>query len=59
MKKLQFTKQALDFLEQLDAKQYRQVGKTVFRLLSDSEPQDSHLLRGATGRFICTNLGST
>jgi mRNA interferase RelE/StbE len=48
MKKLQFTKQALDFLEKLDAKQYRQVGKAVFKLLADSEPPDSQLLKGAT-----------
>lgn len=47
MKKLQFTKQALDFFEQLDAKQYRQIGKTVFRLLADAEPADSQVLKGA------------
>ena len=47
MKKLQFQKQALDFLEKLDAKQYRQVGKAVFKLLEDAEPPDSQLLKGA------------
>lgn len=47
MKKLHLTKQALDFLDQLDAKQYRQVGKTVFRLIADAEPADSQALKGA------------
>ncbi len=47
MKKLLLTKQVLDFLEQLDAKQYRQVGKAIFRLLSNAEPADSQALKGA------------
>jgi len=48
MKKLQFTKQALTFLDQLDAKQYRQIGKAIFKLIGDSEPADSQQLKGAT-----------
>lgn len=48
MKKLQFTKQALDFLDQLDAKQYRQIGRAVFRLMDVVEPSDTQRLKGAT-----------
>jgi hypothetical protein len=40
-------RQALDFLEQLDTKQYRQVGKTIFRLLGAAEPAGSQALKGA------------
>lgn len=47
MKKLQFTKQALAFIDQLDAKQYRQVGKAIFRLTGDAEPSDSQRLKDA------------
>lgn len=46
--KLTITKQALKALEGLDAKQYKQVGKTVFNLLSNSEPHDSKALKGAS-----------
>lgn len=47
MKKLLLAKQALDFLEQLDAKQYRQVGKTIFRVLGAAESADSQAVKGA------------
>jgi len=42
------TKQALKFLAGLDAKQYKQVGTTVFSLLNNPEPHDSSQLQGAT-----------
>jgi mRNA interferase RelE/StbE len=45
---LKITKQALKFLEGLDAKQYKQVGSTIFSLLSNPEPHDSSMLKGAT-----------
>lgn len=45
MKKLRLTKQALDFLTQLDGKRYRQVGRAVFRLLADVERADSEALK--------------
>jgi len=47
MKSLKISNQATKFLEGLDAKQYRQVGKKVFSLLQNSEPQDSAVLTGA------------
>lgn len=47
MKSLKISNQATKFLEGLDAKQYRQVGKKVFSLLQNSEPQDSAGLAGA------------
>ncbi|GAB3436699.1 type II toxin-antitoxin system RelE/ParE family toxin [Massilia solisilvae] len=47
MKQLKFTNQADKFLASLDAKQYRQVGKKVFSLLRNSEPQDSEAMEGA------------
>lgn len=45
---LKITKQALKFLEGLDAKQYKQVGSTIFSLLSNPEPHDSSMLKEAT-----------
>lgn len=47
MHKLTMTKTAYKALSGLDAKQYKQVGKTVFNLLSDPEPHDSQPLKGA------------
>lgn len=47
MKNLAITKRADKSLSDLDAKQYKQVGKTIFKLLSDPEPHDSQPLKGA------------
>jgi mRNA interferase RelE/StbE len=47
MKKLKITKVAAKHWETLDAKQYRQVGKSMFGLLENSRPQDSQSLKGA------------
>lgn len=47
MNKLAITKTADKALSGLDAKQYKQVGKTIFKLLSDPEPHDSQPLKGA------------
>jgi mRNA interferase RelE/StbE len=47
MKKLRITKSAAKFLDGLDAKQYKQVGKTIIGLLSNSRPHDSQSLNGA------------
>jgi mRNA interferase RelE/StbE len=47
MRKLRFTKQALAFVDQLDAKQYRQVGRAIFGLTADAEPSDSQVLKNA------------
>lgn len=47
MKKLRITKNAAKFLDGLDAKQYKQVGKTIIGLLNNSRPHDSQSLNGA------------
>lgn len=47
MMKLAITKTADKALSSLDAKQYRQVGKTIFKLLDNPEPHDSQPLKGA------------
>ncbi len=47
MNKLAITKKADKALSDLDAKQYKQVGKTIFKLLHDPEPNDSQPLKGA------------
>lgn len=44
---LQITKQALKFLQGLDAKQYRQIGNAMFSLLSNPFPHDSSQLQNA------------
>jgi mRNA interferase RelE/StbE len=45
---LRMTKQALKACQGLDAKQYRQVVSAILALLTNPEPHDSQLLRGAT-----------
>jgi len=47
MKKLAITKTAAKAWDGLDAKQYKQVGKTITGLLADSRPHDSQPLKGA------------
>lgn len=47
MMKLAITKTADKVLSSLDAKQYRQVGKAIFKLLDNPEPHDSQPLKGA------------
>ncbi|MFM9914085.1 MAG: type II toxin-antitoxin system RelE family toxin [Methylophilaceae bacterium] len=42
------TKQALKFLQGLDAKQYKQVATAIFGLFKETEPHDSQALKGAT-----------
>lgn len=46
MLKLNPTKEALDFWNSLDAKQYRQIGRKVLSLLLDPHPNDSAPLIG-------------
>ena len=48
MRKLNPTKEALDFWNSLDAKQYRQVGRKILSLLIDTHPNDSKALAGHT-----------
>jgi len=48
MRKLEISKSALKNLNSLDAKQYRQVGRAIFALLTNPEPHDSCVLEGAT-----------
>ena len=45
--KLSITKQALKAIAGLDAKQYKQVGSTIFGLFNNTEPHDSKALKGA------------
>jgi len=46
MLKLNPTKEALDFWNCLDAKQYRQIGRKILSLLMDPHPNDSESLKG-------------
>ena len=46
MRRLDIAKEALTFLRDLQAKQYRQVEQKVFSLLADPEPHDSKKLVG-------------
>lgn len=48
MHKLNPTKEALDFWNSLDAKQYRQIGRKVLSLLLDPQANDSKALLGYT-----------
>ncbi|MBF0565105.1 MAG: type II toxin-antitoxin system RelE/ParE family toxin [Nitrospirae bacterium] len=47
MFKLDFTNDALAFLNKLDAKQFRQVSKKVFGLMKNPFPIDSKVLKGS------------
>lgn len=47
MMALKITKNAAKFWDALDAKQYKQVGKTIVGLLNDPKPHDSQMLKGA------------
>ena len=46
MLKLDPTKEAIDFWNSLDPKQYRQIGRKVLSLLLDPHPNDSKSLTG-------------
>lgn len=47
MKRLAITKKAVSAWESLDAKQYKQIGKSIVGLLINSSPHDSQPLHGA------------
>jgi mRNA interferase RelE/StbE len=47
MKKLRISKSAAKTWAGLDPKQYKQVGRAIIGLLSDSRPHDSEALKGA------------
>lgn len=51
MRKLNPTKDALDFWNALDAKQYRQIGRKVLSLLLEPYPHDSKALVGCPEFF--------
>lgn len=51
MHKLNPTKDALDFWNNLDPKQYRQIGRKVLSLLLDPYPNDSKALIGCSEYF--------
>jgi mRNA interferase RelE/StbE len=46
MLKLDLTNDAKKFIEQLDAKPFRQIFKKILALLDDPEPQDTKALTG-------------
>ena len=46
MLKLDLTNDAKKFIEQLDAKPFRQIFKKILALLDDPEPQDTKALSG-------------
>ena len=52
MRKLDITRDALKFVNDLDAKQFRQVVRKLFALLSDPEPADSSKLIGYDFRRV-------
>ena len=47
MRRLEISHDALKFFEGLDAKQYRQVGRKMFALLSNPQPNDASQLKGS------------
>lgn len=51
MNKLNLTKEALDFWEALDAKQYKQIGRKVLSLLFDPYPHNFKSFVGYPGYF--------
>lgn len=46
MMNINFAKGSLKFLDKLDAKQYRQVGKKILSLINNTFPNDSSKLSG-------------
>ena len=46
MRKLDLTKEALEFWEALDAKRYKQIGRKITALLENATPPDSSDLKG-------------
>lgn len=50
MLKLDLTKKALAFLDKLPPKQFRQVARKIFSLMSDPLPADSKQLQGYSYR---------
>lgn len=54
MTPLQLSKDAMKYLERLDAKQYRQVSRKLFSLCEDPKPTDCIHLSGNPGYFRVT-----
>jgi mRNA interferase RelE/StbE len=52
MLKLDMSREALDFLEALPSKQYKQIVATLFGLMKNPEPQDSKKLVGYPYRRV-------
>lgn len=52
MRKLDITRDALKFVNELDAKQFRQVVRKLFTLLADPEHADSSKLTGYDYRWV-------
>lgn len=52
MLKLNLTNSALDFLEELPAKQFKQLVNAVFSLLKNPTPHDSQVLKGYPYRRV-------
>lgn len=52
MLKLELTNSADRFLHTLDARQFRQIGLSILRLMRDPEPHDSAQLKGAPFRRV-------
>jgi mRNA interferase RelE/StbE len=46
MRKLDMTRDAYEFLKDLQAKQFKQVANKIFALLADPEPADASQLKG-------------
>ena len=55
MYKLDITKQALKFVENLPPKQFKQITKKLFELIADPNPNDSKKLKGYS--FKRTDIG--
>nr|WP_198982609.1 type II toxin-antitoxin system RelE/ParE family toxin [Herbaspirillum sp. ASV7] len=54
---LRISRQALKFLSDLDAKQYKQVGSAILSLLGNPVPQDSLIPRGGRERERRIDVG--
>ncbi len=49
MRKLDISRDALKFIQELAAKQYRQIGNKMFALLTDPQPADCGPVKGHDG----------
>ena len=57
MHKLALTKDAVNFLDDLQAKQYKQVMGKIVKLLIDPSPSDSEIVKGYDHQYRRASIG--